>query len=85
MYQDTIEILKKYGYHRYEISNYAKEGYECRHNIGYWSRTEYLGIGTGAASLIENCRFTAPDLLKEPKNLADEKLLEKKKIWGKGI
>ena len=85
MYQDTIEILKKYGYHRYEISNYAKEGYECRHNIGYWSRTEYLGIGTGAASLIENCRFTAPDLLKEPKNLADEKLLEKKKIWGQDI
>ena len=65
MYQDTIEILKKYGYHRYEISNYAKEGYECRHNIGYWNRTEYLGIGSGAASLIENCRFTAPDLLKK--------------------
>ena len=65
MYQDTIEILKTYGYHRYEISNYAKEGYECRHNIGYWNRTEYLGIGTGAASLIENRRFTAPDLLKK--------------------
>lgn len=65
MYQDTIEILKTYGYHRYEISNYAKEGYECRHNIGYWNRTEYLGIGAGAASLIENRRFTAPDLLKK--------------------
>lgn len=46
-----------YGYHRYEISNYAKEGYECRHNLGYWNRTEYLGIGTGAASLINNQRF----------------------------
>ena len=65
MYQDTIEILKTYGYHRYEISNYAKEGYECRHNVGYWNRTEYLGIGAGAASLIENRRFTAPDLLKK--------------------
>ena len=39
------------------ISNYAKEGYECRHNLGYWNRTEYLGIGTGAASLINNQRF----------------------------
>ena len=53
MYQFTKNILWSYGYHRYEISNYAKEGYECRHNLGYWNRTEYLGIGTGAASLIE--------------------------------
>lgn len=50
MYQFTKNILQNYGYHRYEISNYAKEGYECRHNLGYWNRTEYLGIGTGAAS-----------------------------------
>lgn len=62
MYRDTIEILKSYGYHRYEISNYAKEAYECRHNLGYWNRREYLGIGSGAASLIENRRFTAPPL-----------------------
>lgn len=65
MYQDTIEVLKKYGYHRYEISNYAKDGYECRHNLGYWKRTEYLGIGTGAASLIQNRRFTAAKLPEE--------------------
>ncbi|MGN1267464.1 MAG: radical SAM family heme chaperone HemW [Dorea sp.] len=58
MYHDTKEILASYGYQRYEISNYAKEGYECKHNIGYWSRTEYLGIGTGAASLVDNCRWT---------------------------
>ena len=57
MYQFTKNILWSYGYHRYEISNYAKEGYECRHNLGYWNRTEYLGIGTGAASLINNKRF----------------------------
>ena len=57
MYQFTKNILQNYGYHRYEISNYAKEGYECRHNLGYWNRTEYLGIGTGAASLINNQRF----------------------------
>lgn len=58
MYQNTKRILKEYGYQRYEISNYAKPGYECRHNLGYWSRTEYLGIGAGAASLMDNRRWT---------------------------
>lgn len=58
MYQNTKKILEEYGYRRYEISNYAKPGYECRHNLGYWNRTEYLGIGAGAASLIRNRRWT---------------------------
>lgn len=57
MYHRTREILEEYGYKRYEISNYAKPGYECRHNLGYWERTEYLGIGAGAASLIDNQRW----------------------------
>lgn len=57
MYQDTQRILAEYGYHRYEISNYAKAGYECQHNLGYWSRREYLGIGLGAASLLNNERW----------------------------
>lgn len=61
MYVRTKEILESYGYHRYEISNYAREGYECRHNLGYWNRTEYLGIGAGAASLINNTRFQEPE------------------------
>ena len=38
MYEKTEEILGENGYHRYEISNYAKEGMECRHNLGYWER-----------------------------------------------
>ena len=54
MYQRTKRILEEYGYRRYEISNYAKEGFRCRHNLGYWERREYLGIGLGAASLIDN-------------------------------
>lgn len=57
MYRSTKNILEEYGYRRYEISNYALPGYECRHNLGYWNRTEYLGIGTGAASLMENQRW----------------------------
>ena len=57
MYALTGEFLAKFGYCRYEISNYAFPGYECRHNIGYWRRENYLGLGAGAASLIENVRF----------------------------
>ena len=63
MYAKTEELLGKEGYHRYEISNYAKPGYECRHNCGYWRRREYLGLGIGAASLIENRRFRNGDSL----------------------
>ncbi len=58
MYHETKRFLAVHGYHRYEISNYAKEGYECRHNIGYWTRHDYLGFGPGAASLIGHERWT---------------------------
>ena len=58
MYELTREVLARKGYHRYEISNYARAGYECRHNCGYWMRTDYLGFGIGAASLVENRRFS---------------------------
>lgn len=58
MYVLTKELLKSEGYMRYEISNYALDGFSCRHNIGYWTRKNYLGIGLGAASLIENVRFS---------------------------
>jgi len=57
LYELTERILQAYGYRRYEISNYAKEGCECRHNVGYWTRENYLGFGIGAASLVENVRF----------------------------
>lgn len=58
IYEMTGKILEQHGYQRYEISNYAKPGYECRHNLGYWERKDYLGIGTGAASLVNNVRFS---------------------------
>lgn len=65
MYERTEELLREAGYHRYEISNYAKEGYECRHNLGYWERKEYLGLGLGASSLIEETRFHNTDEMEE--------------------
>lgn len=54
----TQDFLKQNGYLQYEISNYAKAGYECRHNIGYWTRKEYLGAGLGADSLIGEVRYS---------------------------
>ena len=58
MYEDVAKVLGEYDYHQYEISNYAKENRECRHNEGYWQRKDYLGLGLGAASLTGNVRFT---------------------------
>lgn len=58
MYALTKEILGQAGYERYEISNYAKAGYECKHNLKYWDRTDYIGFGIGAASLCNHKRYT---------------------------
>ena len=58
IYHKTKEILLENGYHRYEISNYAKPGFECRHNSSYWIGTDYLGIGLGASSLLDGTRFS---------------------------
>ena len=58
MYHMTSRFLSDYGYGRYEISNYAKEGFECRHNLGYWTGVTYYGVGLGAASYYDGCRFT---------------------------
>lgn len=58
IYQMTRQILKENGYERYEISNYAKKGYECVHNLAYWELRDYIGFGAGAASRIGNRRFT---------------------------
>ncbi len=57
MYHRTKAILKDMGYERYEISNYAKPGRECRHNVGYWTGVPYLGLGLGASSYMDGCRF----------------------------
>lgn len=57
MYAYTKARLKEAGYERYEISNYARPGYESRHNSSYWIGTEYLGVGLGASSLFTNARY----------------------------
>lgn len=56
MYYMTESLLKESGYGRYEISNYAKAGYQCRHNTAYWRRDDYIGMGLGASSCMDNVR-----------------------------
>lgn len=58
IYNYTIDTLYKNGYHQYEISNYSKEGYECKHNIVYWQCDNYLGLGPGASGYINNYRYS---------------------------
>lgn len=57
IYKITNDILSGKGYNRYEISNYAKDGYECFHNMRYWTLGDYVGFGIGAASLYKNTRW----------------------------
>lgn len=65
MYERTAQILKAHGYEQYEISNYAKSGKACVHNIGYWTGVEYLGFGLGASSLLDHTRFSNTDDMEE--------------------
>ena len=58
IYKLTQDYLRRAGYQQYEISNFAQPGFECEHNIGYWTRRNYLGLGLGAASLVENVRYS---------------------------
>ena len=79
MYEVTAQILREYGFEQYEISNYAKKGRECRHNVGYWIRQDYLGFGLGASSLYGKERFAnTPDMKKYMENSrTPEKIREK--------
>lgn len=79
MYVRTKEILETYGYRRYEISNYAKPGFECRHNLGYWNRVEYLGIGAGAASFVNHRRWKEGE---EPVELTRQEEMEEFMFLG---
>lgn len=81
MYQDTKSLLKMQGFERYEISNYAKPGYECKHNVVYWTRGNYAGFGLGAASMVENIRWKNTDDMKT--YLEQQKLKEEVQALSK--
>ncbi|MCR4989406.1 MAG: radical SAM family heme chaperone HemW [Lachnospiraceae bacterium] len=65
MYAMTDEILSSSGFKRYEISNHALPGYECEHNKVYWKRGNYLGLGLGASSMVQNVRWKNTDDMDE--------------------
>ena len=58
MYEYGYNLLKEYGFERYEVSNFAQKGYESRHNLNYWKRGEYIGVGLSASSFMRGKRFT---------------------------
>lgn len=57
-YNKLTSYLKSKGYNRYEISNFCKQGFECKHNLGYWDLTEYYGFGLSAHSYVFGCRYS---------------------------
>ncbi|WP_314577788.1 radical SAM family heme chaperone HemW [Enterococcus gilvus] len=57
MYAETIEAMEKAGRMQYEISNFAKPGFESKHNLVYWNNQNYFGIGAGASGYLENRRY----------------------------
>jgi oxygen-independent coproporphyrinogen III oxidase len=63
-YELTIDFLVSIGYSHYEISNFCKSGYECKHNMIYWDNENYIGIGAGASSFLNGTRYKNPDDLK---------------------
>ncbi|SCH37108.1 Oxygen-independent coproporphyrinogen-III oxidase [uncultured Clostridium sp.] len=85
MYEYTINYLNSKGYKQYEISNYAKEGFECEHNILYWKCEHYIGLGPGASGYIKNIRYRNVCDLNEYHKMIEknEKPIESKEILSK--
>ena len=78
MQREAVARLARAGYQRYEISNYAKPGHACRHNLVYWNRGEYLGLGCAAHSLFGGRRFHNPEALDA--YLAGERALDNQEM-----
>ena len=60
MYMDGADYLEERGYLQYEISNFARMGFQCRHNLGYWESRDYIGLGPAAASTLQSLRWSNP-------------------------
>jgi oxygen-independent coproporphyrinogen-3 oxidase len=69
MYHRAIALLKESGYTHYEISNAAKPGFECRHNMKYWNMDEFIGLGLGASSFFGGARYKNTDSLTKYKEV----------------
>ena len=76
MYHEALSILRDAGYVQYEISSAAKPGFQCRHNIKYWTLAEYIGIGDLASSYIDGKRMTNPPFYEYHENTAADDMSE---------
>ena len=93
LYWMTVDMLKERGYKHYEISNFAKPGFESRHNIGYWKRVPYLGVGLGSSSCLESpegdvrCRNTTSleQYLQDPFTRQESSVLSKDEMMEETI
>ena len=91
MYKLICKKLKSNNYNHYEISNFAKEGYESKHNLTYWNNDEYYGFGLGASGYIDNIRYDntrnlnkylSGEFILEYNKLSDKEKLENEFILG---
>lgn len=83
MYYGIIKELSKNGYEHYEISNFAKTGYESKHNLTYWNNERYYGFGAGASGFVENKRYDNTKSIKNyisGKTIVYEEILDKKTL-----
>ncbi len=87
-YLEAVEMLEEAGFRHYEISNFSLPGHQCRHNLAYWRREEYLGAGAGAHSLWKGCRFrNRESVLGYIRDLREERLpvVEEVRVEGEEI
>lgn len=83
MYDDTLRILADHGFRQYEISNFARPGYECRHNLGYWRQVPYIGLGAAAASCVPAGDDHAYIRLANPPGMQDYIRMAEQSDWGR--
>ena len=92
MYEGVNEILERNGFYRYEVSNFAKKGYESKHNLNYWNNNEYYGFGAAAHGYVDGVRFynyselekymAAPSTHEYGKTLTEDEKLEEEIFLG---
>jgi len=86
MYELICDKLKDKKYNHYEISNFSKEGYECKHNLHYWNNEEYYGFGVGASGYVDGIRYdntrSLTDYFKGKTRLREEILSKEDKMYN---
>lgn len=83
MYHFACKYLPKRGFHQYEISNWSKDNLECKHNLNFWNYQDYIGLGAGAYSRVDNTKFHNPEDIQQ--YIKGEWDLEKEKLLPKEI